>query len=450
MKSVLYLHIWLTLIGISIFQVGLTHSGYTQELVSHSVNLHEPDSVQDVQASNNNESKQASLMTIVVSAGEFDRLASPIRIELRNSKLAPGNYYLESAFPWDHAQATISHGEKKGTVYLDFVIRELRKGQTIKFDLDKTEDLLFFFDWEIDKGNTAELKFHDQPVLRYMFEKLNEETKENRARTYKVYHHVFSPDGKTLLTKGPGGLYPHHRGIFFGYNKISYGDQQADTWHCNNGESQINITNDNYPYFFAGSAMAENRNLVHWNGRDGKSFAQELRTLRTYHVDKLQVIDFESTLSAIIDQPIRLKGDPQHAGVQFRASQHVPDKTKTKTFYIRPDGIGKPGEFRNWPADKQHQDLPWNAMCFEIDRKTYTCCYFNHPANPKPASFSERDYGRFGSYFEFELTKQKPLKVKYRYLIREGVMSVDDINRLHKDFTNPMTATITPRTPVRK
>ena len=28
------------------------------------------------------------------------------------------------------------------------------------------------------------------------------------------------------------GLYPHHRGLFFGFNKISYGDKQtADIWH---------------------------------------------------------------------------------------------------------------------------------------------------------------------------------------------------------------------------
>ena len=31
----------------------------------------------------------------------------------------------------------------------------------------------------------------------------------------------------------PGGKYTHHRGLYFGFNRISYGDGlTCDVWHC--------------------------------------------------------------------------------------------------------------------------------------------------------------------------------------------------------------------------
>src|SRR5205807_770941 len=82
-----------------------------------------------------------------------------------------------------------------------------------------------------------------------------------------------------------------------------------------------------------------------------------------------------------------------------------------ETIYIRPDGDGKPGETRNWPAQKDHVNLPWNAMSFVLGDQRYTTAYLDKPTNPKEARCSEREYGRFGSYFVYEVTKEKPLAV---------------------------------------
>ncbi len=38
-------------------------------------------------------------------------------------------------------------------------------------------------------------------MLRYLMKPLDE---KNREQTYKVYHHVFSPDGKQIITRAPG------------------------------------------------------------------------------------------------------------------------------------------------------------------------------------------------------------------------------------------------------
>ena len=126
--------------------------------------------------------------------------------------------------------------------------------------------------------------------------------------------------------------------------------------------------------------------VVAWNGQDGKPFAHELREMTAYRINGSVLIEFASILESDVG-PVKLDGDPQHAGFQFRASQAVPDKTKNLTYYIRPDGKGDPGKFRNWSAkkdetaiNKQHVNLPWNALNFTIGDNNYTCCYLDHPA----------------------------------------------------------------------
>ena len=71
-----------------------------------------------------------------------------------------------------------------------------------------------------------------------------------------------------------------------------------------------------------------------------------------------------------------------------------------------------------------------------LDDQRYTCCYLDRPDNPKESRFSERDYGRFGSYFEYDLHQGKPLRVNYRLWLQPGEMTVDQVERLDDDFVH--------------
>lgn len=293
-------------------------------------------------------------------------------------------------------------------------------------------------------GEHIDLHYNGRPAIRYMYPKLDETSEETRNATHKPYHHVFSPDGKTLLTKGPGGLFPHHKGLFYGFNKISYGDgQQADTWHCTNGAHQSHIMEVSHS---ANANEAKYRDLINWYGEEAEPFAREFRDIRVTReaVDGVEgwLIDFASHLETYDGKPIHLDGDPQHAGFQFRATQEVPDKTAKETYYLRPDGKGEPGKFRNWdnknpdaPENAKSENLPWNALSMVVDGQRYTVVYLDHPDNPKPARYSERDYGRFGSYFVADVTKEKPLEVKYRLWVQPGEMTVQQCEKLSKEFT---------------
>lgn len=299
------------------------------------------------------------------------------------------------------------------------------------------------FKWQAVEGDHVDLQFDGKPVLRYMMPTLDESSEEKRHETFKPYHHVFSPDGETLLTKGPGGLFQHHRGLFFGFNKITYGDgKKCDTWHCTDKTFQ---SHEKIIEQEADADSAKQVVAIDWHGKEGELFAHERREIdvtRAKHdgVEGWQ-IDFSSHLETSDGQPIHLDGDPQHAGFQFRATQRVPDETAKETYYVRTDGVGKPGDYRNWDhnkpnakGNKENENRPWNALSFVVDGHRYTVLYLDSPSNPKPSRYSERDYGRFGSYFVADVTKEKPLDVKYRVWVQPGEMTVKECEALSQQF----------------
>jgi hypothetical protein len=298
------------------------------------------------------------------------------------------------------------------------------------------------FKWHNEYEVAAELRFADRPVLRYMCAPLDESTPERRAETYKPYHHVFSPDGSTLLSKGPGGLFPHHRGLFYGFNRISYGrDRKADTWHCTNGAYQLPLR----PFAEeAGPVLGRHGVLIEWHGQDSELFARESRQMTAYALPDGTLIEFASQLQTQV-QEIKLDGDPQHAGFQFRAAQEVAESTNKQTYYLRPQSKGAPGETLNWPEAAEMVNLPWHAMSCMIGGKRYTFAMLDHLNNPKESRFSERDYGRFGSYFEHTITPEKPLDLNYRVWVTDGETTPEAIEAKLRDFVTPVEVVVTPR-----
>jgi hypothetical protein len=273
-----------------------------------------------------------------------------------------------------------------------------------------------------------------------MYAKYDDSSKEKRDQTYKVYHHLFDPEGTTLVTQGAGGKqFPHHRGIYFGYSNITHGQgKKADTWHCTNNVHQ---SHEKLLLSEAGPVVARQRVRIDWHGQDKAVFAHEDREVTVYRVPGGVLLDFATRLRSAGGK-IKLDGDPQHAGVQFRAAGEVGAKNANQTYYLRPDGPDKPGATRNDDAKTKHADLPWNAMSFVLGGQRFTVAYLDRPANPKPGRYSERNYGRFGSFFVAEVTDEKPLEAGYRFWLQRGELKGPQVSALSNDFVAPPKVTI--------
>jgi len=282
--------------------------------------------------------------------------------------------------------------------------------------------------WEPAGDHSSLLRLGDQPVLQYEHPVYNPNDVE---QTKKPFHHLYDPAGDKLITKGPGGLYSHHRGIFFGYNHIYINDTRADIWHARNGErsEHVEVVNE-----ISGPVVGGHIVKIYWKDRDGEEFLEEKRDIRAFRQSEdITIVDFSSTLSAV-GGPVMLDGDRHHAGVQFRAAQYVADNAD-QTRFIRPQNLAHLDSRQEIEGDDM-MDLPWNAMYFQIEDRSYTVAYLSHPDNPADAEMSERLYGRFGEFFRYEVTPGNPLQVHYRFIVKSGSLTPEEIEsqyRWYKD-----------------
>src|SRR5262249_31730608 len=153
--------------------------------------------------------------------------------------------------------------------------------------------------------------------------------------------------GQQLLTKGPGGLWPHHHGVFYGFREASYADgKKCDIWHCPAAFQEHSAILDTE----AGPVLGRQLPEINWvaepkkkkgakGTEENQTFAKEQREITVYNLPGGTLLEFASRLTALLP-PVHLDGDPQHSGFHFRAINDVHTETETQTYFLRPDGKG--------------------------------------------------------------------------------------------------------------
>ena len=243
-------------------------------------------------------------------------------------------------------------------------------------------------------------------VGRYMYAH-DVSTPERRLETYKPYLHVFDAEGTAPITKGPGGEYTHHRGIFLGWHKMTVAGVRLDRWHMVKGD-QIH---EKFTAQKAGADGASFTSLVRWTGETPESTAVEDERTMAFlppPAGAYALVDFTSRVKAVGGETV-LEGDPEHAGLHFRPANEV---EKKETLYLYPVAKAQPHKDR---------DYPWFGETFTLNGKRYSVVYLNHPGNPKDAAISAyRDYGRFGAYFKATIPAGETATFRARFLVQAG------------------------------
>lgn len=244
---------------------------------------------------------------------------------------------------------------------------------------------------------------------------------DRQRETCKVWHDIYSPDGR-LLTKGLGGEFEHHRGLFFGHNQVRAGNRSFDFWHCRGGVSQRHMG------FLDPSAIDGLQGdwqvaQVDWCDAKGKAIVRELRALTAIaESPECTRIDVVIELRAV-DGPVRLGGDPQHSGHQFRALNAFAKPNAEPLRYVRPASASG-GNNDVWT------DCDWIAGVLPLTEGPVTVIRVEKPGNPGPVRWSTRPYGRFGATFSYTLTPDKPLRIGYSYIIANGELDAEQCQQL--------------------
>lgn len=271
------------------------------------------------------------------------------------------------------------------------------------------------------EGKHLDVVYQGKPIGRYMYD-LDLSSGDRRHETYKPYLHVFNPSGEQPITKGAGGQYTHHRGIFRGWSKLLFDGKRYDTWHMKNVVQE----HLRFEEKLANSDKATFTSVIRFRTDDGKTLLEEDRTMTFLTPPKgaYAAIDVTSKVKAT-EGTLLLDGDPEHAGLQFRPANEI-ESSKTK--YCFPKENADP---------KKDRDYPWVTESFVVDGHRYNVIYLNHPDNQDGAVFSAyRPYGRFGAWFKTEVPQGKTDTTRVRFIITEGEMpSAEFIQKQYNTYT---------------
>jgi Family of unknown function (DUF6807) len=231
---------------------------------------------------------------------------------------------------------------------------------------------------------------------------------EDRGNTYKVFTHIYDFEGKAPITKGAGGKFTHHRGMFIGWNHTHVDGRQYDTWHM----KECHQRHVAWAKPEATADTATQTEEVHWMPDGGEPFVKEVRRITAAPGEGgLRVFDFQSTLTSL-KGAIQLRGDLQHAGMQVRLADEV-SKHEETTSYILPEGIEEQG-------DNRVEGAWWACCSAEVGGKRYWIVHMTPQTHPMGVPvYSIRRYARFGAFFEPDLAEGKPLELNFRVVVSE-------------------------------
>lgn len=275
----------------------------------------------------------------------------------------------------------------------------------------------------VASAESRDLLVNGNPWARTVVTPYDDSGVKSRIATYKVYTHLYDFDGSGFLTKGEGGLYTHHRGVFIGWMKTGIGDDIVDSWHMRGCyQEHAGWLNESDP---ANGALHSLN--VEWRTRDGDLFIRETRTIAaSSHTSGTRIFDVSSTLDAV-SGPVVLEGDAQHAGMQIRLANEISEHPET-TEYILPESavIGK---------DDTVTSAHWACASVKIRGQRYWVMHMTPPDHPTATPvYSIRDYGRFGAFFETTIEPRAPLNLSFRIVVSREPLDQTACKRLYDAY----------------
>ncbi|HNR30331.1 MAG TPA: PmoA family protein [Candidatus Hydrogenedentes bacterium] len=251
--------------------------------------------------------------------------------------------------------------------------------------------------------------------------------RRDHVNTYKVFTHVYDFDGVGPITKGPGGLYTHHRGLFIGWKDTLVDGTDFDTWSMDKCYQQhvAWLAFGNY------GASTFQRQKIEWRDPRDTPFIEEIRTITATLGDMdVRIVDFGSRLTSLRGT-IQLKGDLQHAGMHIRMAQEVVEHQDT-TRYILPEG-----------AEEREGDEVvgawWVCASVVVRDKRYWVMHMSPRELPGGVPvYSIRRYARFGAFFEPTLEEGRPLDLTFRLVFSERELDRARCQALYDEFTEDL------------
>jgi len=300
----------------------------------------------------------------------------------------------------------------------------------------------------VDTDRTVEATINGQPLLRY--NKAHVEPAPGIDPKYgrsAHLHPVWTPGGAVVTDELPPD-HLHQSGIFLAYTKTQFEGRDVDFWNLAGGKGRVRFKSlqgvASGPVF--GQIRTEHEHVDLTAGDDkneigktsgGKVALVESWDLRIWSVGFTSgywLLDVNSNIRCTTDSPLQLP-EYHYGGMAIRGARPwVPKEVQ----FLTSEGDDR--------IKGNHTRPRWCDMHGLIDSKLAGVALLTHPSNfrfPEPLRIHPTmPYMVYTPSFlgDWEIRPGTPHISHYRFVIHDGELSPETLERLWKDYAEPLVA----------
>lgn len=379
--------------------------------------------------------RAASPFTVSVSAGDFDRIATPVSFSVPQEALS-GPYHLRG----DDGEVLPLQLAGDGRAH--FIVEELAANAVARFTLVRGEPDGGEVELRREPGAVA-FAIAGQPVLTYNAAV----TDPPRPDVDPIYarggyiHPVHSPAGVVVT-----GDYPpdhvHHHGIWASWTRTRFEGQDVDFWNVADGAGDVlPVALDSAWGGRVHGGFSARHRYVALTGDAPEDALHERWTGRIYNVEgnarPYWLFDLEVEQTTASSSRLELPRY-HYGGVAFRGRDDW--YGASNAFFLTSEGADR--------SDANETRARWTYIGGDADGESRGVAVLSHPDNfrhPEPVRIHPRE-----PYFvwtpsqlgEWAIEAGSPHRVRYRYVVQDGPPDARELDRLWNDFAHPPEVTV--------
>jgi hypothetical protein len=296
---------------------------------------------------------------------------------------------------------------------------------------------------------TIELRHGEQPLLKYARAHVEPGAGVNPRYGRSAHlHPVWTPSGAVVTDEFPPD-HLHQSGIFLAFTKTEFKGHEIDFWNLGGGKGRVRfkqyIAASGGPVYGQILTQQEHVDLTATaDARPGDKTAGEVvlnedwqvRAWSTGLASGYWLLDIDSQLTCASEQPLKLP-EYHYGGMAIRAARDwKPQQVKFLTSL---------GDDR---LKGNHTRPKWCEISGAVDGKQVGVTLMTHPDNfrfPEPLRIHPTmPYMVYTPSFlgDWEIRPQQPHRSRYRFVIHDGELPAQTLDRLWQDYAEPLTATV--------
>lgn len=378
---------------------------------------------------------------VTVTAGAFNRENTIISFPLPY-KPDDGVYLL-----LDESEEEILVQVKNGTAY--FIIDELLAYQSETYifleERLNTDASLSKISKETD-ANSIRFISNENELLAYFHQESNlPDDIDSRFKRAGYIHPVNTPEG-VRITQHFNPARPHQYGIWSAWAYADFQNRSTEFWgsHLDSGRLAADSVEDIWEGPVLGGFIAKHR-FVDFSAPEPETALNEEWRVNIFHPvdnDRYYIFDMEVYQTANTGNPVNiLQHQYGYGGINFRG--HDDWIGEGNMDFLSSEGFTR--------SEVSFNGVRWSHMSGKIEESLAGIGIMGHPDNADhPLGVFINEVEPFFSYGpipvkELLIQPGSPYTMKFRFIVHDGEMSIEELDRLWEDFAYPPGVTVNRR-----